>query len=62
MIKLIQMRTKCFEFGRGKYANHPGVLCHCSRLKGGGPGSIDMGEDEIKGWYTSWCYQIYLAQ
>lgn len=37
MMKLIRMRTKCMEFGRGKFVvietNHPGVLCHCSRME-----------------------------
>ena len=36
MMKLIRMRTKCLEFGRGNFVvietNHPGVLCHCSRM------------------------------
>ena len=38
MIKLIRMRIKCLEFGRGRYqiidTGHPGVLGHCSILEG----------------------------
>lgn len=37
MMKLIRMRTKCMEFGRGEFViietGHPGVLCHCSRME-----------------------------
>lgn len=37
MIKLIRMRTKCIEFGRGKYyildTGHAGVLAHYSKLE-----------------------------
>lgn len=64
MIKLIRMRTKCLEFGRGDYAiiptSHPGVLCHYSKLEDEialaahnltdeeAVISIDLGEDEVK--------------
>ena len=37
MMKLIRMRTKCLEFGRGEYlildTGHPGVLGHCSKIE-----------------------------
>lgn len=64
MIKLIRMRIKCLEFGRGNYGvletNHPAVLCHYSRLEDeialavhnlsgeAATVSIDLGEDEVK--------------
>lgn len=37
VVKLIRMRTKCLEFGRGDYyilnSGHPGVLAHYSKLE-----------------------------
>ena len=64
MIKLIRMRTKCLEFGRGSYTiidtGHPGVFAHCSKLENEialalhnlteneVTVEIDLGKDEVK--------------
>lgn len=64
MIKLMRMRTKCLEFGRGKHTiidtGHTGVAGHCSRL-GNEVGiaihnltekevtiELELGENEVK--------------